>query len=131
MGLAFVFQSLLRRPQTEELAKFAWAVSDPLLLMVVLNLAEDDIGPLMIGYPLIVTAAGLWFSVRLVVVSVVSSLASFALLLYLRNDPTSQPHYPVIFASALAVIGWIVAFQVHRVRTLSRHFEPSQWPRDR
>ncbi|HTI51825.1 MAG TPA: serine/threonine-protein kinase [Planctomycetaceae bacterium] len=129
--LAFFFQWLLRRPRTEELAKLAWAVTDPFLLMVVLSLAEDDIGPLMIGYPLILTASGLWFSVRLVVVSAIASAASFALLLYLRHEPTSQPHYPVIFATALAVIGWIVAFQVHRVRTLSRYFEQSQWPRDR
>lgn len=130
-ALAFVFQALLRRPRTEALAKAAWAVSDPILLTIVLTLAEEDIGPLMIGYPLIVTAAGLWFNVRLVVVSVASNLASFAWLMYLRNDPTNEPHYPVIFGTALVVIGWIVGFQVRRVRTLSRHFEPSQWPRDR
>jgi serine/threonine-protein kinase len=129
--LAFVFQWLLRRRRTEELAKLAWAVTDPLLLMVVLTLAEDDIGPLMIGYPLILAASGLWFNVRLVVVSASASLVSFALLLFLRHEPTRQPHYPVIFAAALAVIGWIVAFQVHRVRALSRYFEQSRWPRDR
>jgi serine/threonine-protein kinase len=130
-ALAFVFQWLLRRRRTEELAKLAWAVTDPLLLMVVLTLAEDDIGPLMIGYPLILTASGLWFSVRLVVVSALASVISFALLLYLRHEPTQQPHYPVIFTAALAVIGGIVAFQVHRVRALSRYFEQSRWPRDR
>jgi eukaryotic-like serine/threonine-protein kinase len=130
-ALAFVFQGLLRRTRTEELAKLAWAITDPFLLLVVLSLAEENIGPLMIGYPLIVTAAGLWFNVRLVVVSVVSSLASFCLLSYLQYDPTSEPHYSVIFGTSLAVIGWIVAFQVHRVRCLSRHFEQSQWPRDR
>jgi hypothetical protein len=32
-------------------------------------------------------------------------------------------HYRLIFGSILAVTGWIVAFQVHRLRTLSRYFE--------
>jgi serine/threonine-protein kinase len=129
--LAFLFQWLLKRPRTENIAKLAWAVTDPFLLMVVLSLAEDDIGPLTTGYPLILTASGLWFSVRLVAVSAVASVVSFVLLLYLRHEPTGQPHYPVIFTAALAVIGGIVAFQVHRVRALSRYFEQSQWPRDR
>jgi len=130
-GLAFVFQRMLRRPRTADAARFAWALTDPVLLTVVLYLAEDDIGPLMIGYPLIVAASGLWFSVRLVAVSTVAGVVSFAALLLLRDDPTNQPHYPVIFAAALGVIGGIVAFQVQRVRTLSRYFEQTNWPRDR
>lgn len=129
-ALAFAFQWVLRRPRTGELAKLAWAISDPILLMVVLTLAEDDIGTLMVGYPLILTASGLWFSLRLVAVSTVAGVLSFALLLLLRNEPTNQPHYPVIFATALVVIGFIVGFQVHRVRSLTRYFEQPLGPRE-
>lgn len=127
--LAVVFQWFLHRPRTKEMARLAWAVTDPLLLMIVLDLVEDDIGPLMVGYPLIVAASGLWFSVRLVAVSTICAVISFSTLLFLRHEQTAQPHYPVIFAAAIVVIGGIVAFQVHRVRTLSRYFEQTQLPR--
>jgi eukaryotic-like serine/threonine-protein kinase len=127
--MALWLQRSIRRGRAENVVRYFWAVLDPALLTIVLNLAEDDIGPLMIGYPLILTASGLWFRVRLVVVSTVAAIVCFTTLLYLRHDPTTQPHYPVIFATALTVIGWIVGFQVHRVRTLSRYFEQSQWSR--
>ena len=125
--LAFIFQWLLRRERTAELARLAWAVTDPLLLMVVLILA-DDIGPILVGYPVLVTASGLWLSVRLVLVSTVGCIVSYAALLLIRHDPTNQLHYPLIFVAALAVIGSIVAFGVHRVRTLSRYFEQTRPP---
>jgi hypothetical protein len=125
--LALIFQWLLRREKTAELARLAWAVSDPVLLTIVLKLA-DDIGPILVGYAVLVTASGLWFSVRLVVVSTIGCILSYAVLLIIRHEPTNQPHYPLIFMTALAVIGSIVAFQVHRVRTLSRYFEQTRPP---
>lgn len=125
--LALIFQWLLRRERTAELARLAWAVTDPLLLMVVLVLA-DDIGPILVGYPVLVAASGLWLSGRLVLVSTAGCILSYAVLLALRHEPTNQPHYPLIFITALAVIGAIVAFGVHRVRTLSRYFEQTRPP---
>jgi serine/threonine-protein kinase len=126
-ALAFIFQWLLRREKTAELARLAWAVTDPVLLMVVLLLA-DDIGPILVGYPVLVTASGLWLSGRLVLVSTVGCILSYAVLLVMRHEPTNQPHYPFIFVTALAVIGAIVAYGVHRVRTLSRYFEQTRPP---
>lgn len=125
--LSLIFQWLLRREKTAELARLAWAVTDPVLLLIVLYLAED-IGPILVGYPVLVAASGLWFSVRLVAVSTIGCIVSYAALLVMRHDPTDQPHYPLIFTASLAVIGLIVAFQVYRVRTLSRYFEQSRPP---
>jgi len=50
-------------------------------------------------------------------------LASYAGLLVLRPGAFGPAHYRLIFAAILAVIGLIVAYQVHRLRTLSRYFE--------
>lgn len=125
--LAFFFQGLLRREKTAELARLAWAVTDPVLLMIVLALA-DDVGPILVGYPVLVTASGLWLSGRLVLVSTVGCSVSYGALLLLRHEPTNQPHYPFIFVTALIVIGSIVAFGVHRLRTLSRYFEQTRPP---
>jgi hypothetical protein len=44
----------------------------------------------------------------------------------------NQPgHYPLIFAAVLAVLGFIMAYQIHRVRVLSRYFEQQRMPIDR
>ncbi len=86
-------------------------------------MADEPIGPVAISYPLVLVAAGLWFSVRLVAVTTLVELASFAGLLVLRPEAFGPSHYRMIFAAILAVIGWIVAYQVHRLRMLSRYFE--------
>jgi serine/threonine-protein kinase len=144
--LAFVFQWLLRREKTAGLARLAWAVSDPLLLLIVLLQSPPHLGTILVGYPVLITASGLWFDVRLVAVSTVASMFSYAVLLLARDTvlrrlevkPAKLPlglgeltdpwHYPLIFIAALAVIGFMVAFQVHRVRTLSHYFEQTRPP---
>lgn len=123
--LAIVFQWFLRRPKSADFARLAWAITDPLLLLFVLSHAED-VGPILIGYPVIVTAAGLWFSVRLVATSTIACVLSYVALLALRQEPTSPAHYPLIFVMALIVIGAVVGFQVYRVQTLSRYFDQAR-----
>jgi hypothetical protein len=53
-------------------------------------------------------------------------MAGFCVLLFVRQVTTTQPHYPVIYALIMGVIGLIVTFQVHRVRSLNRYFEQSR-----
>jgi hypothetical protein len=132
-ALAFALQWLLRRDKTAWLARVAWAITDPLVLLVVLllasskidNVAPPSIGMLLIGYPLLITASGLWFKVRLVAISTAACILSYVVLLFRTHDETTPWHYPLIFIAALALIGFMIGFQVHRVRTLSRYFEQS------
>jgi serine/threonine-protein kinase len=123
--LAVIFQWFLRREKTAEFARLGWAVTDPLFLLYVLKQA-DEIETILVGYPVIIAASGLWFRERLVLVSTASCIASYGALLAIRREAISLVHYPVIFMTALAVIGGVVAFQVQRVRTLSRYFEQTK-----
>ncbi|HEX4142180.1 MAG TPA: serine/threonine-protein kinase [Pirellulales bacterium] len=127
MGLwgaaAIAFQWLLNQPAHAAAARYGWAVADVILLTTLLAMADEPLGPLVISYPLVLVAAGLWFSVRLVAVTTLAELASYAGLLILRPEGFGPMHYRLIFGVSLAVIGWIVAYQVHRLRTLSRYFE--------
>lgn len=125
--LAIVFQWFLRRDKTAEFARLAWAVSDPLLLTYVL-LNANEIGPILVGYPVLITASGLWFRVRNVIVSTAGCILCYGALVLMRHDPTGEPHYPFIFITALIVMGSAVAFQVYRVRTLNRYFEQNRPP---
>ena len=126
--LSCIFQAMLRRDV--EIARFAWASVNVVLLTVALYLSGVPLGPLLIGYPLLVTASGLWFRVRLVWFTTILSLVSYTGLMWSRPEELSaQPvHYPLIFAAVLTVLGFIVAYQIHRVRVLSRYFEQQRIP---
>ncbi|MEX1094857.1 MAG: hypothetical protein WED34_02350, partial [Planctomycetales bacterium] len=99
------------------------SAADAVLLTMMLTIAEHPLGPLLIGYPLLVVTAGLFFRVRLVWFMTCVCLVSYAVLLATNPDADTPPHYPAIFAVALAVLGFAVAYQVHRVRALSRYYE--------
>lgn len=122
-GVGFVFQKLLQHERTAELARFAWLAADVLLLTGQLNLASSSPGTLLIGYPLLVTASGLFFRERLVAFTTAACIVSFAMLLVLRPDIREPPHYSALFAMMLAIVGVLVAYQVRRVRALSRYYE--------
>jgi hypothetical protein len=51
------------------------------------------------------------------------SLASYAVLVVMESDAGFPQHYHVIFAAVLAVLGFVVAYQVYRVRVLSRYYD--------
>jgi serine/threonine-protein kinase len=123
--LALVFQWFVRREKTAEVGRLGWAVTDPMFLLYVLMQAEQ-IETILVGYPVIIVASGLWFRERLVTVSTISCIVSYGVLLAVRREPIELVHYPVIFMTALAVIGAVVAFQVQRMRMLSRYFEQSR-----
>ena len=130
--LSSIFQAMLRyevRFGAERL-RYAWASADVVLLTLALYISGLPLGPLLIGYPLLVTASGLWFRVRMVWFTTVLSLVSYAGLMWFRpEERASEPsHYPLLFAAVLTVLGFIVAYQIHRVRVLSRYFEQQRLP---
>jgi len=130
--LSCIFQAMLRYEARFGAGKvrYAWASADVVLLTLALYISGLPLGPLLIGYPLLVTASGLWFRVRMVWFTTGLSLVSYAGLMWFRpEERANQPgHYPLIFAAVLTVLGFIVAYQIHRVRVLSRYFEQQRMP---
>ncbi|MCA9117755.1 MAG: serine/threonine protein kinase, partial [Planctomycetaceae bacterium] len=121
--ISLVFQRMLSSGQAAGLARFSWAGADALLLTSILCSVTGDIGPLLIGYPLLVVASGMFFQVRLVVFMTVACLLSYGVLSYLCPQAGQPAHYPFIFGSVLAIVGGLVAWQVFRIRTLCHYFE--------
>jgi tRNA A-37 threonylcarbamoyl transferase component Bud32 len=131
MGASVVCQRLLRRPVWGNWVPALWSAIDAVVLTMLLHITESQTSPLLIGFPLLVAASGLWFQVRPVWVTTLVLEASYALTVidsYHSHGRTTEPHYHIIFMVALAVLGFIVAYQVQRMRVLSRYYEHRQLP---
>jgi len=125
MLLSFICMRLQWKDEWETFARFLWSAADAVCYTAVLCLADanEPLGPVLVGYPLLIVGAGLWSRIRLVSFMTVVTTVSYAFLAWLRNGYDTHWHYPVIFMASLVGTGLIVAYQVHRLRVLSRYFE--------
>jgi hypothetical protein len=64
--VSYLLQKLANRSGQQTFIRFTWATADVVLFTSILYMAEPPRGPLLIGYPLLVTAAGLFFRVSFV-----------------------------------------------------------------
>ncbi|MGH7134547.1 MAG: serine/threonine-protein kinase [Pirellulales bacterium] len=134
VALSFVFQRLMRREAWQVAIPAAWAVVDAAALLWVLLLGDGRISPLMIGYPLLIIASGFWFRVRLVWLMTALSVACYVALAIdyyvwrtpLREQTPLDSDDHIYFIVGLIVMGAAVAYQVQRVRALSRFYERRQ-----
>ena len=115
---------LMRRLRLPDVVQYAWAFSDAAFLTLLLYVTPVEpgqfgAGPLLVGYPLLIVAAGLFFRVRLVVFMTVACVVSYAVLVAIGREPIIQTQYTLIYAAALGVIGFVVGYQVYRVRMLT------------
>ena len=123
---SLAFQGLLRAGSRAHWVRPAWLGADVLLLTVILWLLNGSGSTLVVGYPLLVAASGLWFRVRLVWFTTLLSEAAYGGLLlddWARGVPGGEDEWPNIFMAALLVTGFVVAQQVKRLWALSFYYE--------
>lgn len=121
--LALFFQWGLDHLKNKIKVRFCWSAADVSLLTGLLILADAPIGILLIGYPMLIVSAGLFFYVRLVLFTTVLSLLAVTVLVLVRPELSVLWQYPVIYSMVLAILGLITAYQIYRVRVLSRYYE--------
>jgi len=119
--VCWLFQSVQRIERFNSLTTYSWLTVDAVFITRLLIIADPPVGPLIIVYPMLISATGLFFKESLVLFMTSVSLVSYATFLWFRPDEVSHWHYPLIFAAVMIVIGCILTHQVHRIRTLSRH----------
>jgi serine/threonine-protein kinase len=128
---SLIFQGLLKRERWTTVARYAWSTADMILFSSVLLFAYALQTPLVAGYVLLISASGLWFRERTVwfttFLAVVSycSLYTFDLM-GVRNIP--RPIEALLFLLGLVLTGFVVSYQVKRVRALSAYYEKRQLP---
>ncbi|MBD3674658.1 MAG: serine/threonine protein kinase [Planctomycetaceae bacterium] len=118
-----LFQYLASHSKLRYYLEYAWVAADSLLLTFVLLKVPEDLGPLVIGFPMVVVASGMFFNVRVVVCSTFfSCLGYVGLWLWHPTEPL-LPHYGIIFLVTLGILGAVTAAQVRRVRVLNQYYE--------
>lgn len=129
---SFVCQRLLVLPVWTRSVPYLWSALDMFFYSSLLYLDDALHSPIVIGYPLLIAASGLWFRISLVWFNTVLAELSYAML-WVENyfNNIHQPHGAhkhLIFLIGMAVLGDIVAYQVNRVRALSRFYENRPLP---
>lgn len=122
-----MYQVLLRRGWNVEAVRMAWAATDIALVTVLVKILDAVESTLLVGYPLLIAAAGLWSRAWLVWFATGLAELAYGLLYldhWLRQGAAWRPaQYPNIFMAALAVTGFVVARQVKRIWALSHYYE--------
>jgi len=131
VAASFVCQKLMNRNIRPLAVPFVWGLIDAGALLYLLLIADGAASPLLIGYPLLVVAAGLWFRVRLVWFMTALSVLSYLVLVVdcftrrpeLKTGSDLHSDDFIYFVVGLIAMGAAVAYQVERVRALSRYYE--------
>jgi serine/threonine-protein kinase len=133
---SFGLQQVLKREQWETLGIFAWGAVDIVALTSILLVADGIASPLVVAYPLLIVASGLWLRPGIVSFTAAAALASYLLLVmdfYFRRvglqvgfDRSVERH--VFFVLALLLTGAAVRYQVGRARALSRFYASRRPP---
>ena len=129
--IAIVCQQFIGHERLSIGARFVWGTLDSLMLLVVLLFVADGAASaLVIAYPLLIAASGLWFQVRFVSFMTGTSLVSYGVLVAdfycrrtrLQDHFDRSPARHVLFAVSLVVLGAVVSSLVQRLRMLSNYY---------
>jgi len=134
LASAVTFQQCQKSRRWSIPARYGWGTLDAMLLLCVIMAANGAVSPLVMGYPLLIVASGLWFRVRFVWFMTILSLASYGFLTLdyyywrpeeLREQFGADPARDVAFVDftlAMIAIALVVAYLVSRVRALSSYY---------
>jgi serine/threonine-protein kinase len=112
-------------------ARFVWGTLDAAVLLAMLLVGNGLTSSLMVGYPLLIAASGLWFRVRFVWFMTALAMASYGVLLvdfYVWRHAELQRYMAVtcdrhvVFLVAMVVLAGAVSYLVQRVRALSSYY---------
>ncbi|MEW6742063.1 MAG: serine/threonine-protein kinase [Planctomycetota bacterium] len=122
-GACFVFHRLSRaRPS---LSPVIWVVSDAIFLTTLLLVGDGVTSPVVLCYPVLVVASGLWFHVHLIWYQATLSVVSYAMLVadscLFRPQLRMPVQHHIAFAATRLVTSFIVAYQVKRLVALNRY----------
>ncbi len=133
---AIAFQRAMKSPQWSVPTRFVWGTLDSLLLFILLVIGNGVASPLVVCYPLLLVASGLWMRVRFVWFMGALSLVSYLIHVVdfygwrqkLHTELNTNLDRHVIFVVMLFGVSWGVAHLVRRIRVLSTYYDRNDQP---
>ncbi len=131
---SLIFQALLNKDRWSNLARYTWATADLILFTTLVFFVDEGLtSPLVAGYFLLVAASGLWFREMLVWYTTALAVAGYTLMVGFeavlrRSVVATSTQYHVLFVIGLIATGFVVTYQVRRVRALSQYYEHRPLP---
>jgi serine/threonine-protein kinase len=125
-AVSWLCQRGLSRPQWAGWAAMIWSAADVVFLTAVHFVGGAHVTPVLIGYPFFIAASGLWARVRLVWMTTAFAVLGYTGLVIHERLTIERPewlHRHLVFIAALVVLGFVTAYQVQRIRALSRYYE--------
>ena len=123
VAVCLVFHAMIQSARLRGVTRYAWAGIDVAMFTAVLYLSDPPLGPLLVGYPLLIVGSGLFFRPRLVAFTTMFCLLSYAGLSVLRPDQADPYDYQITLAVMLTILGCVAVFQVNRARAMSDRYE--------
>ncbi|TWU42838.1 serine/threonine-protein kinase [Novipirellula artificiosorum] len=120
---SLLFQRLSVVNRMTDVAHWLWAAFDVATYTTLIYWADPPRGLLLVGYPMMITASGLFYRARFVVFVTSVCAIGFLLLCVSVEDPmTLRTDFCVIYLSGLVVLGLCLVSMIRRVRGLSDYF---------
>jgi eukaryotic-like serine/threonine-protein kinase len=132
---ALLFQFLWRKGWRSDRVRLLWSSADLICLTLALKLLNRVETTLLVGYPLMIAASGLWFRVNMVWFTTGLAVACYLVLYFEAAFDWSQAfptwtfddlQYPNIYVACLILTGFVVARQVKRTLALGQYYENRQ-----
>lgn len=122
-ALSYLMQFLARFNARRLMINLAWSTIDVTIFTMLMFLADPPRGLLLVGYPVLIAASGLFYRVRFVVYMICVCSASMLLLATMIDDDplTKRTDFIGIYLSCLIIVGLCVISMIRRVRGLSRY----------
>ncbi len=121
---AWVFQRFANIQRLREAAQLSWLAFDIVIYTRLIDLADSPRGLLLIGYPMMICASGMYYRVSYTVIATLLSIVGFLVLCARVTDPiNSRPDFVEIYVSGLAVLGLCLVSMIHRVRSLTNYHQ--------
>jgi hypothetical protein len=122
-GLSYLCQIWLQRDTRSVYPNLGNILTDVTLLTAALVLPTGPINSLLVVYPALISASGLWFRVSLVWLTMAATAVGYLVLVFLKPELGHPWHYPLLVLAMLLMVGAATAYQVKRVRALSQFYD--------
>ncbi len=122
IAASLCFQWLMDRKRTSDWPLYLWCAADAALLAALLYFVKSPLGAFFGSYLLLIAAAGLAGSTRLVGWMTACCGLSYLALLAIHPTETQPPHYIALAIVNIVLVGLVVGYQVWRMSVLREYY---------